>query len=166
MCFCYVVHFIFDVNGPVQHWPIYVRHSRIWYLREFWLFPSLIWPSLCVVSRAILTARAPSPSDVSGHPVVKVCWLCDEDFFFSSLRFNNIFWVIVFGFNVLFPCSYRIYMLIFVSSNFVVFLPLCRNHTMFHKRLSASVHCPWSFLKQNNKNARMLRFEIYSLIFD
>lgn len=50
LCFCYVVHFIFDINGPVQHWPIYVRHSRIRYLREFWLFPWLIWPSLCSFS--------------------------------------------------------------------------------------------------------------------
>ncbi|GMP93932.1 hypothetical protein CsSME_00043565 [Camellia sinensis var. sinensis] len=40
----------------------------------------------------------------------------------------------------------------------VKFFPLCRNHTMFHKRLSASAHYPWSFLKQNSKSARMLRF--------
>lgn len=43
-----------------------------------------------LVSQAILVARAPSPGDVSGHPLVKV--LCHYGWNISA---RKIFWVIM-----------------------------------------------------------------------
>lgn len=37
--------------------------------------------------------------------------------------------------------------------------PWFRNLTMFHKKESASEHCPWSSLKQSSKSGKMLRFD-------
>lgn len=60
-------------------------------LRQFF-FLSLFSFLIFVASRAILTARAPSPGDVSGHPIVKV----KINFLPSNIALmDDIIWLLV-----------------------------------------------------------------------
>lgn len=57
----------------IQSSSMLMRNERLHLLCLF-LQTVVTFLSSSSVSRAILIARAPAPSDVAGHPLVKVCW--------------------------------------------------------------------------------------------
>lgn len=100
----------------------------------------LMFLLLFIVTRALIVARAPSPADVSGHPLVKVL-----------LKFNLHFFCVQSELTLPMLCSLD-------HSSLLTSASFPRNPSTLHMRLSANVRCLLYFLKQNNKNVERLRY--------
>lgn len=155
----------------------------------------MITPLFVVVSRAILMARAASPADVSGHPIVKVCSFINRNFKWIFIPFGLrkqsiqerchgcvclalcrprigsrfVDWPALFISSLFFLSTsmFMLRMLHHIIALFWVFLIFSwfRNLIKLHKRESASEHYPWSSLKQSTKREKMLRFKFHLWIF-